>query len=88
MKNRHGFVSNSSSSSFVIRKEDISEKQIRMISNHVEESEDMLDMYSDDGWGIEEDEFIIKGSTSMDNFDMSEFLNRIGVPNSVIKWDY
>ena len=39
-------------------------------------------------WMIEEDEYIIQGSTGMDNFDMGEFLDRIGVNSDLIKWDY
>lgn len=38
MKNRIGFVSNSSSASFIIQKKDITEEQLDQIRNHFEES--------------------------------------------------
>jgi hypothetical protein len=90
MKNRQGFVSNSSSSSFIIKKEALTGEQIDKIINHVEEAEKMIDMYcnADDAWSIESDEYIIKGSTWMDNFDMEEFLDRIGVSSDDVKWEY
>ena len=91
MKNRTGFVSNSSSSSFIIRKEHLTEDQISKISNHIDASKGMVGIdYRDSGdaWMVEEDEYIIQGRTGMDNFDMSAFLNRIGVNSDLIKWDY
>jgi len=90
MKKREGFVSNSSSSSFIIRKENLNDDQKGKIFNHIEASKGMIDIdYRDEGdaWDIEEDEYIIKGSTWMDNFDMGEFLSRIGVSSKHIKWD-
>ena len=41
-----------------------------------------------DEWNISEDEFTISGSTGMDNFDMDEFLTKIGVPENIVKWGY
>ena len=71
MKIRVGFVSNSSSSSFSIRLKDINGKQLDQIIAH----------------SIDVDENEVRGSTMMDNFDMSEFLKRIGVPDEVIRWE-
>ena len=51
MKVRNGFVSNSSSSSFVIKKEDLSDLQIYLIKNHLEVGKILdkhIDFYSDD----------------------------------------
>ena len=41
MKIRNGFVSNSSSSSFVIERKNLSKKQIRKIKNHIHEHNNM-----------------------------------------------
>ena len=37
-------------------------------------------------WSIDETPDLIKGYTSMDNFDMSEFLSMIGVDEDKIHW--
>lgn len=92
MKTRLGFVSNSSSSSFVINKNFLTEKQIEQIWNHFiilcgTDCFYEADYFSDyDEWNITEDEDEIKGTTMMDNLDMKFFLDWIGVPNKYIKW--
>ena len=86
MKIRTGFVSNSSSSSFVVKKVDLTELQICKIKNHLQESGIDSKSGLDDEWVIEENEYEIIGHTFMDNFDMDEFLNRIGVHPRVITW--
>ena len=80
MKTRNGFVSNSSSSSFIICKNLLTEWQIEAIKNHTSSDE-----YN--RWYISEDDIYIYGSTSMDNFDMREFLCMIGINPNVVKWD-
>jgi len=86
MKTRDGFVSNSSSSSFLICKKDLTDTQIAKINNHMEEAE-KLGMYVNihDEWAIHDHGDALKLSTGMDNFDMVTFLNRIGV-REVIEW--
>lgn len=106
MKLREGFVSNSSSSSFVIKKYELSQRQIDQIVNHKEVSQtfvkpdDWEDEYGiwderyifcQDGeeWGIEIQPEHIYGYTAMDNFDMSRFLEHIGINETHIEWgDY
>lgn len=80
MKTRSGFVSNSSSSSFIIKKEDISELQVALIKMH--------DQFADPGdeWEITEDEEYIKGSTWMDNFDMDYYLSNLNIDPADIEW--
>jgi len=86
MKIRAGFVSNSSSSSFMVPKASITGEQYEKILNHIEEGK-YLGMDKNEGykisyrdeWRFTETENILKGYTSMDNFDMQEFMQLIGV---------
>lgn len=85
MKIRNGFVSNSSSSSFVIDKHKISGFQLGQIHNHVQVAKDLgVDYGWDDPWDVEERDHILVLSTTMDNFNMSGFLEAIGVPGDAI----
>jgi hypothetical protein len=72
MKTRQGFVSNSSSSSFVAVKSRLSELQLELIRKH-------RFFAGEEAWYITEDDDFIKGKTCMDNFDMSDYLETIGV---------
>ncbi|MFA5745624.1 MAG: hypothetical protein WCX79_00285 [Candidatus Paceibacterota bacterium] len=88
MKTRHGFISNSSSSSFIISKQFLNELQIDAIKNHETNlyfKRSGCDKY--DVWNIHEDELFVYGFTSMDNFDMREFLSMIGIDDNIVKWD-
>jgi len=79
MKIRAGFVSNSSSSSFVINKANLNYEQIDQILNHI-------DVAGDEAWRIREDYARIFGDTCMDNFDMDKFLRDIGVKDEYVTW--
>ena len=91
MKRRSGFVSNSSSSSFVILKENLSEGQIQQIVDHSAIASKPMGLYkaleyAEDAWNIRVLGDRVSGATSMDNFSMAEFLQRIGVPDAVVSW--
>ena len=78
MKARNGFVSNSSSSSFVIPLIKITAKQLVDIKNHSE--------HTDCPWSITVTAHTVEGYTDMDNFDMREFLENIGIDENIVKW--
>lgn len=97
MKKRKGFVSNSSSSSFIIELHYLSQYQIDAIQNHIEIAKkidsDLLrdgketkyEYYED--WFINVDDFALWAKTSMDNFDLETFIiDELGIPYDAIKY--
>lgn len=84
MKVRVGFVSNSSSSSFIINLDDISAKQLRKIVYNPTTNPQHEDRGS---WNIEVTEKEVKGYTDMDNFNFREYLvEECLIDPSVIKY--
>ena len=100
MKIRAGFVSNSSSSSFVLSKHKLSPHQIEMIHNHAEawktlpedvrksiwwiEPDGSYNEVRYDAWEIKENDDTLIVGAYMDNFNMDGFLAAIGVPKDAI----
>lgn len=90
MKARVGFVSNSSSSSFVVSLSDITAEQAGKIRGHIEVGRAMGMCCAEDHneWRVREENGVLHGDTSMDSFDMDTFMEKIGVPSDKIRWWY
>jgi len=88
MKIRKGFVSNSSSSSFIIQSKDLTRDQIEgLLAYKTTAEQHCCTEWLDDYWNVWETETSVKGFTHMDNFDMGRVMEVLEIPASVVKWD-
>lgn len=89
MKIKSDFVTNSSSASFVISKNVLNSNQIHMIRDHIRVVENSGENYgSPQAWNIEETDNEMRGDTSMDNFNMFDYLQEVvGVKRKDIFYD-
>ena len=87
MKIRNGFVSNSSSASFVLKTNKLSSNQLCRIFELIKEDEydgTILKLDSD-RWSITKSENEISGHTWMDNDELSELFSELNIPYTEYK---
>ena len=85
-KIRAGFVSNSSSASFVISLDDLSAKQLRMITDGSSINFENFEDY--ECWSINVNDEEVSGYTSLDNFNFYDYLvEDVKVDPSKIKYE-
>jgi hypothetical protein len=90
MKIRGGLVSNSSSSSFIVAIEDLTSTQLDQIENHIEVGKkfDMDCCHPGLAWSLKViGGTVLRGKTSMDNFDMYKFMKLIGIDMSKVEME-
>jgi hypothetical protein len=92
MKERFGFISNSSSSSFILKipSTKLYVEQYNKIINHKNYLYEFGGMSNMDIWSVYENEDgFLTGYTMMDNFNMREFLiQEVGIKDEDIEWSY
>lgn len=89
MKIRSGFVSNSSSSSFILRIKNLTVSQYKSVKSPVPAGRKFgLECCEDaEDWSITEDTEYIRGNTIMDNFSMSDLFEKLKIPKSEYAFD-
>lgn len=81
MKIRNGFVSNSSSASFMVPKSSLNYAQGQMLLEFGASDD------NEDGWNVYEDKDCIRGFTIMDNEALDRWADKVGFPVSLLEWE-
>lgn len=89
MKTRIGFVSNSSSCSFIIKKADLTQSQEYIVENYQECALKSTEAYPDEvnDWTMYEYANYYNFRTFMDNFSLNEFFESMGILVEQLKYD-
>lgn len=86
MKVRNDFVTNSSSSSFIISKRNLTEQQMLAIRYHSELGRALKLGCAECAWQIKENDFYIAGSTYLDNYCIEDLFEIIGIQDNIVEW--
>lgn len=76
MKIRNGFVSNSSSSSFIVKKSNLNWYTEQILLRHAE----IAALKPDDAWDIRDEGDSYRASTFIDNFDLIGVMEAFNIP--------
>lgn len=92
MKVRAGFVTNSSSSSFILQKKNLTKSQIEKVMLHGEycrmrKLRGQFFCDAGDDWNVNDNTDVITGHTYMNNFDIGAFFDMIGIKKKDYKID-
>ncbi|MFC1454144.1 hypothetical protein ACFLQL_03090 [Verrucomicrobiota bacterium] len=91
MKKRYGFVSNSSSASFVVHCDKISKLQKQLILDFAKTYESATDKESEDNWTVRfnEKDNVIYGFTAMNNEDEAhQLFDALELRTGAVEWEY
>jgi hypothetical protein len=87
MKIRSGFVSNSSSSSFIVSLKDISASDLKKIFDYSDNKSTELPICRD-GWSFSVEGDVLHGFTIMDNDDLDKYLKEQNISTEKFQWEH